>query len=322
MRRRDFIAGLGSAAAWPALARAQSGQRRIGVFVVGAPPPARDLEIVQELARLGYVEGRNVTYLLRGGAGESSGHEAAVRELIVPKPEVIVGPGSPFAYTLAATTHDIPIVLTATADPVATGLTKSMSRPSQNVTGFTISSASIVSKRLELIRELLPQARGVGRIATPLSLAAPQLDELARRAAGALGLDLMVLPLTSGADIATAFATIDREHLAAIITDPDPLTVQFGATIADECLVRDLPLIESWPSRLQNGALAAYGPASVENIKGAAVYVDRILKGSKVADLPFEEPTQLKLAINLRTARSIGVNVPPTLLARADEVIE
>ena len=323
MRRRAFILAALAGAAWPGLARGQAARRRIGVFVLGDPPAAGELEIVRELARLGYVEGRNVDYVIRG-AGLDTGDRmaAAVRELIAAKPDVLIGPGTSFVYALAAGTRDIPIVVTAVADPVATGLTASMSRPSRNVTGFTISSVSIVSKRLELIRELLPDARKVGRISRPDGLQAPHLDKEAQAAAAQLKMELVSLPLRSGVDIAAAFAIVDREHPAAIICDPDPLNVQFGATIADECMVRDLPLVTAWSSQAKNGALIGYGPPTVENFKGAASYADRILKGAKVADLPFEEPTQLQLAINLRTARSIGVTIPPKLLALADEVVE
>lgn len=324
MRRRDFIAGLGSATLWPTYAHAQQSARpwRVGIFVLGVPPPARDLEVVRELARLGYIEGRNVVYAVHSGARQLDQDPPGVRELLAAKPDIMVGPGTSFVYALAEATRDIPIVVTAVADPVATGLTASMSRPTRNVTGFTISSVSIVSKRLEIVRELLPGVQKVGRLSVPNTILSDQLDEQARSAARLLGIELVPMPLHSGSDIAAAFALVDKEHVTAIISDPDPLTVQFSATIADECLVRDLPLIHAWTSQVRNGALIAYGPPNVENFKGAAAYVDRILKGAKVADLPFEEPTQLQLAINLRTARSIGLTVPPKVLALADEVIE
>jgi putative ABC transport system substrate-binding protein len=330
MRRRDFIAGLGAAAAWPASARAQQTARRarIGLFVLGDPPPAADLELVRELRRLGYVEGRNVEYVVRGSReGGPDQIAAVVRELIASKPDVVAGPGTAFVYDLAEATHDIPIVVTAVADPVTTGLSSSMARPSRNITGFTISSPSIVSKRLEFVRDLLPDVQKVGRLFVLAAVRARrsltlQLDEQADKAASALGIKLVPMPLKSGADVAEAFATADREKVSAIVSDPDPLTAQFSARIADECLVRDLPLIHAWSSQVRNGALIGYGPATIENFKGAAGYVDRILKGAKVADLPFEEPTQLQLAINLRTARSIGITVPPKLLALADEVVE
>ena len=141
-------------------------------------------------------------------------------------------------------------------------------------------------------------------------------------AADAFGIKLVSLPVTSGADIDAAFTLTEKEHVTAVIIETNELLVRLSGTIVDECLVRDLPAMHAWPIEVHNGALISYGPATVENYPRTAIYVDRILKGAKIAELPFEEPTEFKLAINLRTARSIGITVPPTLLARADEVIE
>ncbi|MBV8537549.1 MAG: ABC transporter substrate-binding protein, partial [Alphaproteobacteria bacterium] len=304
----------------PLTARAQADRRyTVGLMMIGGIPPIRDLELVKEMAKRGYVEGRNVTYVAVTDEGNP---DAAVKKLQAAKPDVVVGPGSTLAYAFAAAVHDIPIVLTATADPVATGLSGSMSRPTGNSTGFTISSMSIVAKRLQILRELVPGLRKVGRLWVPASPLAGELDQQAKTAANSLAIELVSLPLKTSADIEPAFATADKQHVGAMMPDPDPLNVQFAAVITDECLVRDMPLMDAWPSQIQNGAVAAYGPPSVENLAGAATYVDRILKGAKVADLPFVEPSQLKLAINLKTARSIGVTVPANLLALADDVVE
>jgi ABC-type uncharacterized transport system substrate-binding protein len=323
MRRREFIAVAGGAALWPLAARAQTKrQYKVGIVMIGSIPPTRDIEIVKGLARLGYVEGRNVTYVVVSDDGNPNRLPQTVRELLAAKPDVVVGPGSNLAYAFAAATHDIPIVFTATADPVATGLSASMSRPTANSTGFTISSASIVAKRLEILRELVPGLRKVGRLWVPASSMSGELGQQAQLAGKSFGIEVVSLPLKTSADIEPAFAAADKEHVGAMMPDPDPLNVQFGSIITDECLIRDMPLMDAWPSQIQNGALAAYGPPSVENISGAVSYVDRILKGAKVADLPFVEPSQLKLAINLKTAHSIGVTVPANLLALADDVIE
>jgi putative ABC transport system substrate-binding protein len=141
-------------------------------------------------------------------------------------------------------------------------------------------------------------------------------------AAEALGIKLVSLPLSSSADIGPAFTLAEKEQVAAVLIESDELAVRFSGTIVDECLVRNLPAMHAWPFEVRNGALISYGPATVENYPKTAAYVDRLLKGAKIAELPFEEPTQIRLAINLRTARSIGITVPPSLLARADEVIE
>lgn len=324
MKRREFIALIGGVAAWPLEGRAQQAgpQYKVGIMMIGGIPPTRDLEIVKGLARLGYVEGRNITYVVASDDDNSDHLPQQVRELLAAKPDVAVGPGSNLAYAFAAAAHEIPVVFTATADPVATGLSASMSRPTKNATGFTISSASIVAKRLEILRELVPGLRKVGRLWVPASSLSGELGRQAQLAAKSFGIEVVSLPLKSSADIEPAFAVADKEHVGAMMPDPDPLNVQFGSVITDECLIRDMPLMDAWPSQIQNGALAAYGPPSVENLAGAVSYVDRILKGAKVADLPFVEPSQLKLALNLKTARSIGVTVPANVLALADDVVE
>jgi len=325
MRRRDFIAGAGSVAVWPPpAARAQTnGSKKVGLFLIGAVPPIRDLEIVKELAKLGDVDGRNVTYVVVGDdTGEASRWPRLVGEMVAAKPDVVVGAGSNLSYAFAAATRDIPIVFTAVADPVATGLSDSLSRPTKTSTGFTISTLSIVAKRLEILRELVPNLNKVGHLWVPDNPLGHASEEQAQSAAKSLGIEIVSLPLKTSVDIEPAFAIADKEHVEAILPDPDPINVQFDATIADECQIRNMPLMDAWPSQIQNGALAAYGPPSIENFKGAANYVDRILKGAKVADLPFVEPTELKLAINLKTARSIGVTVPANLLALADDVVE
>lgn len=327
MRRRGFVALAGAAIlAWPAGAAAQSRapdrRWRIGLILIGDAPPTRDLEIVKDLARLGYEDGRNVDYVVASGREGSGGVAGVMRELVAAKLDVAVGPGSALAYALADAAPEIPIVMTAIADPIDIGLSASMSHPTGHVTGFTLASASIASKRLELLHQLLPKARKVGHLWVPARPHATQNTAQAKRAADQLGIELVSLPVASGAEIAAAFAKADDAHVEAMMTDPDPVTVQFDVALADECLIRSLPLVDCWPSLARNGAVMAYGPPEVEHFKAAADYVDRILKGAKVADLPFVEPTQVTLTVNLQVARSIGLSVPANLLALADEVIE
>jgi putative ABC transport system substrate-binding protein len=323
MRRREFITLFGgAAAAWPLAARAQKRTPTVGVLLLGGAVDPRDLGLVRELARIGYVEGRNIAYTVHGADGAIGRLPQLARELVAANPDVIVGSGSPVAHALGAATSNIPIVMMVMGDPIALGLSNSMSRPSRNVTGFTNSSLSLAAKRLELLRELVPAARKVAYLWTPASPITTARGEHARMAAKELGIELVSLPLTSGADIPAAFALADKEQVTAVLVESDALIVRFSGTIVDECLVRDLPAMHAWPFEVRAGALMAYGPTIVENYPGTARYVDRVLKGAKIADLPFEEPTQIKLAINLRTARSIGITIPPMLLARADEVIE
>lgn len=323
MQRREFVTLLGGAAVGlPLSAHAQHRTPRIGVLIVGASAPARDIELAHQLERLGYVDGRNIIYEIRGADGDVNQLPLLAKELVAMRPDVIVGSTSPAALALAATTPDIPIVMTVVGDPIALGLTISMSSPSRNLTGFTNSSVSLAAKRLELLRELVPGLRKVAYLWVPLNPLTKRFGEEVRSAANALGISLVSLPLTSGVDIGTAFTLAEKEQVMAVLVESDELAVRFSGSIVDECLVRNLPAMHAWPFEVRNGALISYGPAVVENYPRTAIYVDRLLKGAKIVELPFEEPTQIRLAINLRTARSIGISVPSALLARADEVIE
>jgi putative ABC transport system substrate-binding protein len=235
---------------------------------------------------------------------------------------VIVGTATPGAIALFEATHDIPIVMTVVGDPIALGLSGSMSRPTHNVTGFTVSSLSLAAKRLEILHSIVPKLSKVAYLRVPENPLSGLFESQVRQAADVLGITLVSLPLASDADIAGAFAHADEERVTAVLVEADPLTLRFSRSIVDQCLVRGLPAMHGWPPEVRNGALMSYGPAVVENISRAAIYVDRILKGAKIAELPFEEPTDIRLVINLRTARAIGLVFPPTVLARADEVIE
>ena len=323
MKRREFIALLGGAAIiWPLGTSAQQHIRRVAVLSVGVAPQSREFALAHELAKLGYIEGNNITYDIRGAEGDSSRLPQLALELVAKKPEVIVGSTSTVAVVLANATREIPIVMMVVGDPIALGLSNSMSHPSRNVTGFTMSTTALAAKRLELLRELVPGIRKVAFLRVRDNPITKRTSEEVQTAADTLGLKIVSLPVASGADITTAFTIAEKEGVTALLIDGDPLMVRFSGTIIDECLVRDLPAMHPWPFEVRNGALISYGPAIVENYSRTALYVDRILRGISIGELPFEEPTQIKLAINLRTARSIGVTVSPTLLARADEVIE
>jgi putative ABC transport system substrate-binding protein len=323
MKRREFIALLvGAATISPLATNAQQRIRRVAVLSVGVTPQSRDFELVHELAKLGYIDGKNISYDMSGAEGDSSRLPQLALELVAKKPDVLVGSSSKVAVALANATREIPIVMLVVGDPIALGLSDSMAHPSRNVTGFTMSTAVLAAKRLELLRELVPGVRKVGFLWSRDNPITKRTGEEVQMAAATLDLKIVSLPVASGADISTAFTIGEKEGVTAILIDGDPLMVQFGGTIVDECLVRDLPAMHPWPFEVRYGALISYGPAIVENYSRTAVYLDRILSGTKIGELPFEEPTQFKLAMNLRTARSIGITVSPALLARADEIIE
>jgi putative ABC transport system substrate-binding protein len=323
MQRREFIKIIsGSALAWPRAARAQQRSVRIGILLLGRAVPPNQLATTSELARLGYDEGRKVSYEIRGADGDFDRLPMLTRELVATKPDVLVGASEVAADALAKATHDIPIVITVMADPIASGLTSSMSRPTRNVTGFTISSLTLSAKRLELLHELIPDLRRVAYLTTPVGPVYNAFEQHVREAANALGLAIFSVPIINEKTVTDGFLIVEREKAQAILVETTPSNVRLSIRIIDECSFRALPAIHPWYFEVRAGALMSYGPTMLENYVGAARYVDRLLKGAKISDLPIQEPTEIKLAINLGTARAIKLIIPPTLLARADEVIE
>ena len=321
MRRRVFLTFGGAAAvAWPFAALAQQASKRIGILIGSAVAP-EELTIVSELTRLGYVEGKNIRYEVRGADGDLARLTTLAQQLVKTKPDVLIGASELIATALATATAEIPIVITVMGDPIAIGLSNSLSHPSRNVTGFTQSSSTLSAKRIQLLRELIPTLHKLAYLNAP----GPMIgifEQQVREAATALGITVTTIPVTTEASVLEGFELADREQVQAVMVETSATSVRLSAHIIDECLVRDLPAIHPWSSSVRDGALMSYGPATVENNTGAAKYVDRILKGAKVAELPIQEPTEIKLAINLRTARAIGLTIAPSLLVRADEVIE
>jgi putative tryptophan/tyrosine transport system substrate-binding protein len=332
MRRREFVSLLGGAGAavvtWPLATRAQPAERvrRVGVLIPVLDEDAahrpRLVAFMQRLQVLGWTEGRNLQLVVRFAGGDAERMRISAAQLVAGLPDVIVSSTSTAARALVEATREIPIVMAIIGDPVALGFTTSMSRPTGNLTGFTTFNDTVAGKRLEILREVVPTTRKVGLMWVPANPQQVYLERQTRAAAATLGLELLSLPLTSSADIAPALARVEQERADALLVAADPLTITNSGAIIDGCLLQNLPAMHTYASEAHSGALLSYGNDVVENFARAADYVDRLLKGAKVSDLPFEEPTRIKLMINLRTARSIGLVIPPTILARADEVIE
>ena len=325
MRRRDFAVGLaGMMLAGSRSVHAQQGLPRIGVLVPGSVTEPKRLSVVMELARLGHVEGRNIAFEIRAADGDIGRFPALARELVAEKPVALVTASTAAALALAQVTPDIPIVVTVTIDPIASGLSDSIARPSRNITGFTSSSPTLAAKRVQLLHQLVTDLRRIGHLSVPLGAAYEIFRDHIQAAAEAFGIVTVNMPVTAptAEGVSDAFRIADGAELQAVLVGVHPAVVRMSGYIIDECLVRNLPSIHPWSFETQLGALMSYGPVTVENVSGAARYVDRILKGATVAELPFEEPTEIRLAINLRTARSMKIIVPPTLLASADDVIE
>jgi putative tryptophan/tyrosine transport system substrate-binding protein len=324
VKRRDFIALLGgAAAAWPLAARAQQVRLPTIGFLGAATPSVWAPWIAafeQRLRELGWIEGRTVAIDYRWAEGRSERYAEIAAEFVQRKVDVIVTVGSAVPVVKQATSV-IPIVFALAADPVGAGLVASLSRPGGNVTGLSNQQSDLASKRIELLREILPNVRRLAILANvDHSESVLEMDEVQNAARG-FGIEVVKLEIRRALDIAPAFEGI--KHQA------DALYVVVSALIASNrmrimtfALSARLPTIINIREYAEAGAMLSYGPRIPDLWRRAADYVDKILRGAKPADLPVEQPTKFDLVINLTTAKALGLTVPPTLLARADEVIE
>jgi putative ABC transport system substrate-binding protein len=275
----------------------------------------------RQLQELGWTEDRRLRITTRVAEdGERIRKSAA--ELVALAPDVILSTTSTTARALLDATSTIPIVSGVLGDPIALGFTKSLSRPTGNITGFTTFNDTVASKRLQMLQEMLGTMHKAALMWVPVNPQQVLLAKQTEEAARGLGIELLSLPLNTANDIAPALAKAGSTQVQAIVVAADPLTVANARAIIDECTARHLPSMHTFVFETRSGALMSYGADLLENYRRAAGYVDQILRGAKVADLPFQEPTRLTLSINLGTARSLSIAVPPSLLARADEVIE
>jgi len=322
MRRREFITLVGSAAVWPAMAPAQTTDRvrAIGVLATFAETDPNLVTFKNRLQELGWTQAKLRIATRVAEDGERVRTSAA--ELVALAPDAILSTTSTTARALLDATSTIPIVSAVTGDPIALGFTRSMSRPTGNITGFTTFNDTVASKRLEMLREMIGSMDKTALMWVPVNPQQVLLAKQTEEAAKGLGIALLSLPLNSADDIAPALAKAESAQVQAIVVAADPLTVANARAIIDECTARGLPSMHTFVFETRSGALMSYGADLSENYRLAAGYIDQILRGTKVADLPFQEPTRLSLSINLGTARSLRITVPPALLTRADEVIE
>lgn len=329
MRRREFIALLGGALArWPVVAFAQTTDRarRIGFLNTSAEDDAeaarRLAAFMLRLQELDWTEGKNLRIDVRFGNNNGERIRQAATELTEVAPDAIVSTTSTTTRALMNATGNIPIVAAVSGDPITLEFTKNLSQPTGNITGFTTFNDTLAAKRFEILYKFVPTMRIAALMWIPVNPQQVLLETQTKEAARALGIELLSLPIRTANDISSALAMAQTQHASAIIVAADPLTIGNGRAIIEGCLSLKLPAIHTFPFETKNGALMSYGIDIVESYRRTAEYIDRILKGTKIADLPFQEPTRLTLAINLQTARAIGINVPSTLLALADEVIE
>jgi putative ABC transport system substrate-binding protein len=328
MKRRDFITLLGGAAVWPIAARAQQRERvrRIGVIsALSADDPrwqTRGTTFVQALAQLGWIEGRNMRIDYRFASGDGERQRKFVAELVAFTPDVILCSGGSTLVPLLQATQSVPIVFVNVNDPVGAGYVASLAQPGRNATGFTPFENSFSAKWMELLKQIAPRIAHVAVMRDPsLTSGTGQLAAI-QAVAPSFGVDVRPMDLRgAGAneDVISAFA---REPNGGLIVVASPSAVQHRQLMIELAAKYRLPAIYPWRFFVASGGLISYGPDDAEPYREAAGYVDRILKGEKPADLPVQAPTKLELAINLGTAKALGLTVPPSLLAIADEVIE
>jgi ABC-type uncharacterized transport system substrate-binding protein len=326
MKRREFITLVGGAAAWPLAARAQQAGKlpTIGFLVPGTPltESQRVAAFVQRLRELGWTEGRNVAIEYRWPEGRNDRVAEIAVELVQIKVDVIVTTGTPAALAAKQATSAIPIVFAAAADPVGTGLVASLARPGGNVTGLSLQQADLAGKRLELLREVIPALRRLAILANVGNPnAVPEMGEV-RAAARTLGLEVAVFEIRRTEDIAPAFEALIKDRSEALYVVGDPLLTTNRIRLNTLALGARLPTSYANRESVEAGGLMSYGPNFPDLFRRAAEYVDKILRGAKPADIPVEQPTKFDLVVNLVTAKALGLTVPPSLIARADEVIE
>ena len=326
MRRREFITLIGVAAAQPFAAVAQQpGVPVIGFLHVAAP--AQDAYVVaafrQGLKELGYTEGQNITVEYRWAEGQYNRLFPLAADLAGRHATVILaGGGNAPAKAAKTATATTPIVFVSGDDPVQAGLVRSLNHPGGSVTGVAFFNSVLVGKRLALLRELLPSANLIVFLADPHSLQAAQETHDAQQAAQALGLKLQVLEATNAPEIDSVFAKAHELQAQAVLIAADPFLGARRDQIAALAMRYSLPVMGTTQEYAASGTLISYGTSVPEAYRQAGIYVGRILKGEKVADLPVIQPTKFELVINLKTAKTLGINVPLTLQMTADEVIE
>jgi putative ABC transport system substrate-binding protein len=331
MRRREFIGLVGGAATWPLAARAQSTPKipRIGLLIISPPrsPEARAAvdPVRQGFTELGYVDGQNIRFEERGTDGTIEQLPAVASELVGLKVDVIIALATPAGRAAQHATSVIPIVVGSMGDPVQDGLVVSLSRPGGNLTGTTFLGPELVPKRLALLKELMPALAEIAVLWHPGAFSEQTTSGMmkqVRETAGGLGLRLQLVEARSPDELERAFSDMANGHVDALFEFPSPMLYQARRRIVDLAEQYRLPAMYNAREFVEVGGLISYGASVPELNRRTAIYADKILKGAKPSDLPVEQPTKFELAVNRKTAKALGIQVPSGLLATADAVIE
>jgi putative ABC transport system substrate-binding protein len=324
--RREFITLMtGAAAAWPLAARAQQPGKtpRVGYIRAGTPrnDPFRE-EFVRGMRDLGYVEGRNIAYEFRHYGDDVESIPSLINDLLRAKVDIIVTGGTPAVRAAQTVTQSIPIVMGAAADPLGFGLVAGLARPGGNTTGFSILSTELTVKRLELLKEVMPQAARIAILQRPGNPVHPMFIKEIEPTAGLLGFTYRTFDARGSEDFESSFALMRAWPADAIFVLDDPTFIASRAAMAEEAARHRLPLICGFREMTEAGCLFSYATSLKDMWYRSATFVDKILKGAKPSDLPVQQGTKFEFVVNLKTARALGFDISPILLARADEVIE
>ena len=325
MKRREFITLVGgAAAAWPLTAHAQQAGKtyHVGWLHPGPIPEPWIKGFREGLREFNYVEGKNLIIEYRWGDGDFDRLPAMAAELVRLNPDVIISVNTAALLALQKATTTIPIVMLATADPVASGLVRGLARPGANITGMSVMGSELSRKRLELLKEAVPKLDRVTVLSNPGNPAVVLALQETQAAAHALGLTLHSVDVREPGEIDLALSVIGREPPDALVLLVDAMILSKRVPIIAFAIRRRLPTISAFREFAEAGGLMAYGPEVPDVLRRAVGLIDKILRGAKPADLPVQQPTKFELVINLNTAKALGLDVPTTLLARADEVIE
>jgi putative ABC transport system substrate-binding protein len=327
VRRREFIAGFGAAAALPLTARAQGERmRRIGVLMNLAADDresqARNAAFLQGLQQLGWTDGRNVRIDYRWAAGNAERFRSYAEELLALAPDVILASASPAVAALQQATRTVPIVFVLVIDPVGAGFVASLARPGGNTTGFTLFEYGVAGKWLELLKEIAPGVKRVAVLRDPAIAAGTGQLGAIQAVAPSFGVELSPVDVRDPAEIERAITTFARAPNGGMIVTGSPSQGVHRELIIALAAKHRLPAVHPFRYMAAGGGLITYGPDQVDQYRRATDYIDRILKGVKPAELPVQAPVKYELVINLKTAKALDLAVPPTLLARADDVIE